>query len=435
MAEETKSKKPRLELDNDCIGSSPSDNSMENCVSANFPNEVWLKIFEYLPTYDILRTIAFVSKRFNDLSKDPNLIREIYLNIDILDYDKAKEAYEIIQKSKNLLEMTIFHHSDNWDFPPGLFISIMIKSCPKLRSLKFDLKRKELTKHCGRHILFYLGIDKNRPFDDIDEVEKEACEKGFQMLDFGTLKFETNFVDEHYGLCIPIFVIPEGFTGHTWNNCIWIKPNEIYLLAIIIHMKNLDCLDISSLGDISNPIFGSLFSIKTLKKLKLNKTLALSHDLIGRLQNLNELEIGHQITRQDVNNMFAPTLSMLPNLRKLIINYSGIRFFRNMFENVKFENLEWLELKDDLWNNAVNGHVLRTISENCPNLTHLVITQCTITNKELDSIKNLSKLCCIRVKNCRYVTKEYFEEKFGNIGIFEEETKRKKYQNYQCKIL
>ena len=90
-----------------------------------------------------------------------------------------------------------------------------------------------------------------------------------------------------------------------------------------------------------------------------------------------------------------------------------------MFENVKFENLEWLELKDDLWNNAVNGHVLMTIANNCPNLTNLVITRCMITNEDLNMLKDLSKLCCFRVKNCRYLTKEYFEEIFGTVGYFE----------------
>ena len=140
MTEETKSRKARL--DKDATDSSSSDNSMY--VSGIFPNEVWENIFGYLSAYDILRKMAFVSRRFNDLSKNPNLIKEIFLNIDVLDYDKAKEAYETIQKSKNLLELTIFHHSDNWDFPPGLFISIMIKSCPKLCRLKFDLIKREI---------------------------------------------------------------------------------------------------------------------------------------------------------------------------------------------------------------------------------------------------------------------------------------------------
>ena len=68
--------------------------------SENLPNEIWIKIFQFLPTYDILRRIAPVSQRFNDLSKNLNLIKKIHLNIDILNYYSAKGAYETIQRSK-----------------------------------------------------------------------------------------------------------------------------------------------------------------------------------------------------------------------------------------------------------------------------------------------------------------------------------------------
>ena len=349
MAEETKSKKPRL--NNDITDLSPS-------VSANFPNEIWLKIFEFLPTYDILRKMAFVNKHFNDLSKHPKLIKEIYLNIDILDYDKAKEAYETIQRSKSLLKMTIFHHSDNWDFPPGLFISIMIKSCPKLCSLKFDLKKKVLSKDSSRNVLRNLGIDKNKSFDEIKLQDKAECEKGFRMLNFG-IEFENEFVVNIRHLRIP--------NGHyKYHNLfrryirefIDYEINEIYLRAILIHLKNIDCFDISSFGEISNLSFEFFFSERAIsvKSLKLNisQARALTPDLMGCLQNLNELEVGHQISRH------ASALSMLPNLRKLIIFYTGMLNIPNVFENVKFENLEWL--KGD-GTEFLGSHICRSLIE------------------------------------------------------------------------
>ena len=33
--------------------------------------------------------------------------------------------------------------------------------------------------------------------------------------------------------------------------------------------------------------------------------------------------------------------------------------------------------------------------------------------------KKLSKLQCLRIKNCKQITKEYIEEIFGDIGVFE----------------
>ena len=44
------------------------------------PNEIWLEIISYLSTYDILRNVAQVSKRFHKLSEDPHVIRNIEVN-------------------------------------------------------------------------------------------------------------------------------------------------------------------------------------------------------------------------------------------------------------------------------------------------------------------------------------------------------------------
>ena len=35
------------------------------------PNEIWSEIISYLSTFDILRNVAQVSKRFHELSEDP----------------------------------------------------------------------------------------------------------------------------------------------------------------------------------------------------------------------------------------------------------------------------------------------------------------------------------------------------------------------------
>ena len=43
----------------------------------DLPDEIWLKIMEYLPISDILRTMAPVSKKFYRLSRDKNLIKQV----------------------------------------------------------------------------------------------------------------------------------------------------------------------------------------------------------------------------------------------------------------------------------------------------------------------------------------------------------------------
>ena len=43
----------------------------------SLPNECLLKIMSYLSNYDVLRNIAGISKRFQELSEDKHLIRKI----------------------------------------------------------------------------------------------------------------------------------------------------------------------------------------------------------------------------------------------------------------------------------------------------------------------------------------------------------------------
>ena len=53
-------------------------------------NEVLLKIFQYLSTYEILRHIALVCKNFRSISLDSSLIKEIFLKPNI---DESSQEY------------------------------------------------------------------------------------------------------------------------------------------------------------------------------------------------------------------------------------------------------------------------------------------------------------------------------------------------------
>ena len=59
------------------------------------PDEIWLKIMEYLSTTDILRKIARVNKRFYRLSKDQNLIKEMeFKTIEFTRFPHGRHRYE-----------------------------------------------------------------------------------------------------------------------------------------------------------------------------------------------------------------------------------------------------------------------------------------------------------------------------------------------------
>ena len=73
-----------------------------------FPNEVWLKIFGYLPTNEILLQISRVCKRFYELSKDSSLITEIYFRFAGYDENSAKKACRAIARDELTLRHEIF---------------------------------------------------------------------------------------------------------------------------------------------------------------------------------------------------------------------------------------------------------------------------------------------------------------------------------------
>ena len=182
------------------------------------------------------------------------------------------------------------------------------------------------------------------------------------------------------------------------------NTNYIYLKAISINLKNLEYLDLCLKGCIRNNTFNLFFNewASSLKSLKIDIAPINYYSL--------QLSI-HELT--------------------LLMDFSNLRAFCKMFRNVKFEKLECLKFNFlGCYRESTRGFLM-AIPENCPNLTNLVITECAIPNEDLDVLKNLSKLSSLRVKNCHNISKEYFEELFGEIGYYEEEDIN--YQNFLTK--
>ena len=64
------------------------------------PDEVWLKIMKYLKTKDLFSNFGLVSKHFNNLTKDPNIL--IYLELkDFIAFKTEKHKNEMIKFLNN----------------------------------------------------------------------------------------------------------------------------------------------------------------------------------------------------------------------------------------------------------------------------------------------------------------------------------------------
>ena len=63
------------------------------------PNELWLKIMNYLSTKDVITNLALVCKNFNSLTKDVKYLQ--LKNISVLQYESA---INFLKTSKHLKE-------------------------------------------------------------------------------------------------------------------------------------------------------------------------------------------------------------------------------------------------------------------------------------------------------------------------------------------
>ena len=71
------------------------------------PNECLLEIMSYLSTYDILRNMAGVSKRFHKLSQNPLLIRKIEVNSGSWPKNQEKKyLQDLLEVLKRSLRLT-----------------------------------------------------------------------------------------------------------------------------------------------------------------------------------------------------------------------------------------------------------------------------------------------------------------------------------------
>ena len=120
-----------------------------------FPDEVLLRIFKNLSTFDILRQIPPVCQRFYRLSKDPTLITEVTVeNLRWWEVDPRvgprpgqlrrsprrtrfnDTVYDVIRRSKNLVSLSIESRPDFY-----ALLRVALENCPKFNRFRLIEKR------------------------------------------------------------------------------------------------------------------------------------------------------------------------------------------------------------------------------------------------------------------------------------------------------
>ena len=77
----------------------------------DLPNETWMKILSYLPTYDILKNFNLTCKHFHSLAINPSAIKFIQLNLQkIEESTQYQEFVKLLKRSKALNKLIINGH-------------------------------------------------------------------------------------------------------------------------------------------------------------------------------------------------------------------------------------------------------------------------------------------------------------------------------------
>lgn len=183
------------------------------------PDEIWLKIMEYLSTSDILRKMARISKRFNRISRDQNLIKRIEFKSFELTFGRRTRAwtdermknfyddfFEVLKNAQNLRFLSLhlepsmlggrFHGiliqlSANYEYLEELHIQtrdigldlmqsdaefnvflhlnllVFLDRCPKLKILKLESDNLADPLHTVPYVLATIASFKSRSLKEL----------------------------------------------------------------------------------------------------------------------------------------------------------------------------------------------------------------------------------------------------------------------------
>ena len=74
----------------------------------DLPNEIWMKILEYLPTYDILKNFNLTCKQFHSLAISPGAIKSLQLKVEnFKESTQYQEIVKVLKRSKTLTKLVI----------------------------------------------------------------------------------------------------------------------------------------------------------------------------------------------------------------------------------------------------------------------------------------------------------------------------------------
>ena len=304
------------------------------------PNELWMKILTYLPTYDIFASFALVNKHFHGLTLDPSAIK--YLQIKDIDYHQVGKMKKVLKRCKNLKELSITKTIYDCDG----FVMDAMEMTKNLESVKISVKT------CNSSIERY-----RRAINKFFEINHKTLKKIDLRLSPEHCNILCNFSFTSLSLCQKLEHLSGAFHDHDME---WIfqarslKKLELtlggYELESVfdtkMDMPNLKCLSINglSLGNDQNIDYDKLAKqhLPALEKLYLTSEdscfddseratlhLAQLKKIVENFQNLVTIHIDEEpLPEVDVPNEY---------LYEIFKNYGILVIFGSIKERSKVQ--------------------------------------------------------------------------------------------------
>ena len=381
-------------------------------------DEIWRKIFSYLPTNDVLGKVARVCKRFYEITKDPTLLKSITVK-KFTDYDHDY-IFKVLERSKCLKKLSLIDCDNYKDI-----LSVALKSNSNLKTL----------------ILCHHKSDIHPIFNELI-VEDELCDdETVRMIATNCRHLDHLYIQmplSHAALKL-IASLHQLKTLHIQNGRTIISPDIIDQIAknytklesFHVQFHHFEDLTISAnngmakLEEMKSSMKSLFQKQKTLKKL-IFKCFSSSYsaglfEAIDLSQELEHFDIGGP-TDYSINKAEMEAMSRLPKLKYLALGMNpGFGMIPPIFDlspvlnsfmtNASFDEMQYLSLNFiDLTNEN-----LETLSgRSLPNLIGLSLNFCSpvkvndsILTKLVKNAPNLKHLQLFDV-NIEEVSDEFF---------------------------
>ena len=329
------------------------------------PNEVWLKIIQYLPTQDLFGNFALSCKKFHDLSQDSSAIKYLQVKT-IITWPKYENVKKIIAASKSLVEFTFNQGGRAFD---NELICQALESNPSLRSLRIK------TKCLNMDTINTIAKSKIEVLD-LELEEKELSLDGITGLcNIKTLKsLKMNRQNQIFT------ILAKNSTPIEEIYFLWPGNNPIALNEFFKSKKDtLKSISLQLNRYCENMPLKNLNLCQNLEKVVMSNWHSKHLDLLSGIPNLKELVLYELDADVDTLVKFFQRLS----LKKM--EYLSIQFCPNAKDEflVEMSKLDFPVLKKltffENWEDKLTStsrkltdSTLQTLVSNCPNLKRIL---------------------------------------------------------------